>query len=295
MSGIDGNLVDEVERQISFLYLAYTLAASLVVYIAWRSTYVRDFNQLDLYRSRTLFILNPQTGVFERHPIVLQPQDSNATTTSDQNDLDGDNLTAAEADANIVRIPAPPPTLESILDEVSGFATSAHYNPSAQLDSDVVEEEAQAIIREMDGGAHTQEGLRQRRIAFFDNATSSNRSNAPTSSTSPTTAVSTPITTTVTPTVVPIPSTSAANLEQPIASHDVPIKQFPVVEQYTGKDETDTGITSATNSTASIVNPGSPVEDILFGDELTIKLKYLNDDLKIVKGRPSELIGDFKK
>lgn len=30
-------------------------------------------------------------------------------------------------------------------------------------------------------------------------------------------------------------------------------------------------------------------------DEITIKLKYLNDNLKIVKARPTEPIGDFKK
>lgn len=30
-------------------------------------------------------------------------------------------------------------------------------------------------------------------------------------------------------------------------------------------------------------------------DEITIKLKYLNDDLKIVKARTNEPIGDFKK
>lgn len=31
------------------------------------------------------------------------------------------------------------------------------------------------------------------------------------------------------------------------------------------------------------------------GDEITIKLKFINDDQKVVTGRPREMLGDFKK
>lgn len=35
--------------------------------------------------------------------------------------------------------------------------------------------------------------------------------------------------------------------------------------------------------------------DYLAEEEITIKIKYLNDSMKTVKARPSEPIGDFKK
>lgn len=300
MSETDSNLVDEiVERQISCLYVVYAFAAALIVYLAWRSTYVRDYNQLDLYRRRTLYILNPQTGVFERHPIVLQSQSqstNSATTaassgTAAESDADS-QLNGADIDSsNIVRLPAPPPTLESILDEVSGFTSGVHYNnPTDLLETDVNEEEAQAIIREMDSGVHTQEGLRQRRLAFFRNISGSNWTTAPSSATSsPATGPSTSTNATV-PTV---PSSSEPTAARPVADNQTADATI-ALEVKNGGEAAPTAV----SSTDSIDNASSPPDndpEQIFGDELTIKLKYLNDDLKIVKGRPSELIGDFKK
>lgn len=43
------------------------------------------------------------------------------------------------------------------------------------------------------------------------------------------------------------------------------------------------------------VDGSAPKADYLSEEEITIKLKYLNDSMKIVKARPSEPIGDFKK
>lgn len=39
----------------------------------------------------------------------------------------------------------------------------------------------------------------------------------------------------------------------------------------------------------------SETKDIETEREFTIKLKYLNDDLKLVTAKPTEAIGDFKK
>lgn len=298
MSEIDSNLVDEiVERQISCLYVVYAFVASLIIYFAWRSTYVRDYTQHDLYRRRTLFILNPQTGVFERHPIVLQSQgDSSAasTTTGTNNSgtsadgyIDGGHLSSSDIDnSNIVRLPAPPPTLESILDEVSGFTTGVHYNnPTALLETDVIEEEAQAIIRDMDSGVHTQEGLRQRRLAFFQNISGSNWT---------TTAATTASTAS---TSISAPTPSVSSVSEATVSVDLASEQKASATKTTAginNDATD-GTTSNAPAPAEASSPSGNHADEEFGDELTIKLKYLNDDLKIVKGRPSELIGDFKK
>lgn len=310
MSETDPNLVDEIEAQLSFLYVAYAVAAATIIYLSWRSTYVRDYNQLDLYRRRTLFILNPQTGVFERHPIVVQPQESTSSNATEQIDLDADNLNGAEDD-NIVHLPAPPPTLESIIDEVNGLAsvdnllTNASPEILATFEADIVdvEEEAQAIIRDMDSGVHTQEGLRQRRLAFYQNLTGSswgvgtltNSSDAATAVPTVAPTIATP-TTTSTVTSPTSPSTSTATSNNLAA---------PQIETVVRQSESQSRINEATLTTASAdvidsnVTKTAAIDatdaEVIYGDELTIKLKYLNDDLKIVKGRPSELIGDFKK
>lgn len=297
MSVTDTNLVDEiVDHQFNCLHILYAFVASFIVYLAWCSTYVRDYTQLDLNRRRTLFILNPQTGVFERHPIALQTQGdstANAATTTDANSTGP----ATESDidgSNIVRLPAPPPSLESILDEVSGFTTGVHYNntPADTIDVELVDEEAQAIIREMDNGVHTQEGVRQRRLAFFQNMADNNSSSnstaasASTSATPATTAstIETHSTTSVAATVTATPTASSTG-DDPVA------KANEKCDDEIAAVATNT-VESSSNNTASSSDHDAVHE---YGDELTIKLKYLNDDLKIVKGRPSELIGDFKK
>lgn len=282
MSETDPNLVVEITNQLSYVYFAYVFAATIILYLAWRSTYVRDSSRLELYRRRTLFILNPQTGQFERHPIVLQPQESNASNGTEQIDLDEDQLVGG--DNNIVQLPTPPPTLESILDEVNGFASGVSYNnPAEHLETELIDEEAQAIIREMDSGINTPEGLRQRRLAFFRNVSDS------AASTTPISMPSTSVTPTPGPSAPPAVSTNTTNNETAVPAIDVSKKQ-PIVGATT-PDEADS-IAAMGNVVQSTENFGP---DITYGDELTIKLKYLNDDLKIVKGRPTELIGDFKR
>lgn len=46
---------------------------------------------------------------------------------------------------------------------------------------------------------------------------------------------------------------------------------------------------------ADVISSASSEPTYSSSDEITIKLKYLNDDLKIVKARTNEPIGDFKK
>lgn len=280
MSETDPNLVVEITNQLSYVYFAYVFAATIILYLAWRSTYVRDSSRLELYRRRTLFILNPQTGQFERHPIVLQPQESNTPNETEQIDLDEDQLVGGDGDNNIVQLPTPPPTLESILDEVNGFASGVSYNnPAEQLETELIDEEAQAIIREMDSGINTPEGLRQRRLAFFRNVSDSAAS-------MPISMPSTSVTATPGPSA---PQAVSSNNESAVPTVEVSKKQ-PIVAAAS-PDEADS-VAAMENVIQSTEHFGP---EITYGDELTIKLKYLNDDLKIVKGRPTELIGDFKR
>lgn len=52
---------------------------------------------------------------------------------------------------------------------------------------------------------------------------------------------------------------------------------------------------SGVDAGAEVQNDASNEATYSNNDEITIKLKYLNDDLKIVKARTNEPIGDFKK
>lgn len=53
--------------------------------------------------------------------------------------------------------------------------------------------------------------------------------------------------------------------------------------------------TPQSTSHADVPSSASTEATYSNGDEITIKLKYLNDELKIVKARTNEPIGDFKK
>lgn len=54
--------------------------------------------------------------------------------------------------------------------------------------------------------------------------------------------------------------------------------------------EQQTGVSDTTRTTTTTKS-----KDIENERELTIKLKYLNDDLKLVTAKATEAIGDFKK
>lgn len=312
--------------EISWIGLTYFLAGISVVYLAWRSTYVRHADRFDLYRRRTLFIFNPQTGEFQRHPIIIQPQESsivgssnsvsNSTATStaptangsDQLDADGDSFPTDSEDTNIVHLQAPLLTLESILDEVNGIATGAHYHAQRQaenLEAELMDDDAREIIREMDRDiTETNDGLR-RRVNIFsredDEEPSATTSSAIPASSSASSASSPSLSSTLTVTQsvsAPIQSSSnQVNRIETIHNVEATTSRSPdVVDAKGGNGESSTvdSLDNGGQSQSTIAGDLSQ-SDLTFGDELTIKLKYLNDDLKIVKARPNEPIGDFKK
>lgn len=265
--------------EISWIAIAYLLVGTLVIYIAWRSTFVRHDNRINIYRQRTVFIFNPQTGDFQQHSVGLSLNDLSA------------------------HLQAPPPTLESILDEVNGITSGATYHTQQQddnLDVDLMEDETQEIIRDMDrdidrdreqNDTEFGDGLRHRRL---------NVSLETDASSEMPTAVITSATTT---------SSTSTNLIRRLSQGtnsgtvDDVLHINPVIDR---SPSTSTNPTNNIDETDEVYASSNPIECIAqasntietnatYGDEITIKLKYLNDDLKIVRARPNEAIGDFKK
>lgn len=274
MSEIDSKTGIAFIDEISWTLIVYVVAAAVIVYIAWRSTFVRNENRGNLYRQRTVFIFNPQTGEFQQHSIGLSLNDLSA------------HLQAP-----------PPPTLESILDEVNGITSGATYHVQRQddqLDSDLMEEETQEIIQEMDRDIdidsdvpYAGDGLRRRRRQLTDaHSNAGSTESEPVASTSTTGgrrhSQSTSSSVDDEPQIYPVRE-SAANTPSAVAS-----------DEADGTPKAQPVSTSKLNETA-FVGSSNNHPDTKLGNELTIKLKYLNDDLKVVKARPHEPIGDFKK
>lgn len=143
MSRIDPTVLPVLE-EVSHTTFVYILIGVLIIYIAWRSTFVRHEARNIPYRQRTVFIFNPQTGDFQQHSLglLLNNLNSNFAQTT--------------------------PTFESILDEMNGITYQSPPQPDENIDDDsVIEEETQEIIREMDREPsnmfESSSGLRHRR------------------------------------------------------------------------------------------------------------------------------------
>lgn len=65
------------------------------------------------------------------------------------------------------------------------------------------------------------------------------------------------------------------------------------IPSESAKPETSTK--TDTNLTDKIQTEPQPNSEDQAGDNITIKLKYINDDIKVVDGRLEELLGDFKR
>lgn len=145
MSRIVSSAILPVLDEVSHTTFVYFLCGLLIVYIAWRSTFVRHEARNIPYRQRTVFIFNPQTGDFQQHSLGLLLNNLN------------NNLAQTT------------PTFESILDEMNGI--TYHTPPQVDMenvdDDSTIEEETQEIIREMDREPNrlfeNTNGLRNRR------------------------------------------------------------------------------------------------------------------------------------
>lgn len=144
MSRIVSSAILPVLDEVSHTTFVYFLCGVLIIYIAWRSTFVRHEARNIPYRQRTVFIFNPQTGDFQQHSLglLLNNLNSNLAQTT--------------------------PTFESILDEMNGITYHTPPQQEDNIDDDsVIEEETQEIIREMDREPNSlfgnTSGLRNRR------------------------------------------------------------------------------------------------------------------------------------
>lgn len=159
MTRIDASTVLPVLDEVSHITLVYFLIGVLIIYIAWRSTFVRHEARNIPYRQRTVFIFNPQTGDFQQHSLglLLNNLNNNFAQTT--------------------------PTFESILDEMNGITYQTPPQQDENIDDDsVIEEETQEIIREMDREPNilfdaNSSGLRNRRtnagyVKFLNGPTS---------------------------------------------------------------------------------------------------------------------------
>ncbi|XP_046741811.1 transmembrane and ubiquitin-like domain-containing protein 1 [Diprion similis] len=66
-----------------------------------------------------------------------------------------------------------------------------------------------------------------------------------------------------------------------------------IVKIDTATESTDVPDSAATITTEHLGASAEPVVDD--ANQITIKLKFINDDQKVVKGSPEELLGDFKR
>lgn len=255
MSEIDARTSAVFIDEISWSIVVYLVIAVFIVYFAWRSTFVRYEH---LFRQRTVLIFNPQSGDFQQHSVGVS-----------MNDL----TTHFQA--------PPPPSLESLLDEVNGIATGTTYHIQRQdetLDTELMEEETQEIIREMDHEpqeGNEPDGLRRRR----NNSANNDDLDRP------------GVFRSIRPGMW-MHSFDTDPYYFPLRYRS-PTTETPTTSDHVdGTGETNSGEITAEPTTTASSSQEPPVE---LGDELTIKLKYLNDDLKIVKARSNEPIGDFKK
>lgn len=260
------------------------LAVLFIVYLAWESTYVRDYRVqpnavLIIENNRRLLVdigassqrdLRPGTDWTVEPAATPNPSSSgrpaegvnaesvNSTSSSNNQSTQNDEESSAN---NVQRIPAPPPSLEVVIEEVHDLASvrqQLNENVYRTLESfeegisELLEDNSgpQEVIAAMD----TSEGLRRRPIGFV----------------------------------------------QEVVGATAPAASTEETRRGSGGDATDSRLTAETCSTDDKPKSGdegtaSSAPPTERNDEFRIKIKYLNDDMKLVTGSPNENIGDFKK
>lgn len=213
-------------------------------------------------------------------------QSNTSTTYTTEIEIDGGAASTVDQIDSLEL--SEPPSLESILDEVGDIQAGANYaNVPRTLATFRPTPSAgpQEIIRDMD--TDRTDGIRHRRVAT--NSLPTQTANASSSTHDDEAAAL----------VIP-----PHNSEDKIANTDNCTNE----NNENGNVIEDIALETTIGAPFSQVTSATPrtVETQLIsctsGDgsdgrenEFRIKLKYLNDDLKLVKGCPSETIGDFKK
>lgn len=165
-------------------------------------------------------------------PVRTTPRQDSTISNETETEVQGNENTNQVEDS--IRVVAP--AFDTVLEEINNLNMSGNqiiHEPFEQ-NNDSLELGPEQIIQEMDHDVSATDGLRRRRVDYFN-------------------------------------STST---ELIVNNDSVPVESV-------NSDKKD--------------NLNQIPEKCKIENEIRIKLKYLNDDLKLVKGTASEAIGDFKK
>ncbi|XP_037027265.1 transmembrane and ubiquitin-like domain-containing protein 2 [Bradysia coprophila] len=289
MSLIEG-IGDEVTNFFVIIF------SSIILYFAWRSTNVREERI-----PRNLIIIESNRrrllGRVAQNPITISILHSTSQQSTVSNDIEeinteDESLTPDDSESNVpsnIHIQEAP-TLEAILDEV-GELTSGGTFTQSNRDQEQIE-----ILREMD--RDDTDGIRHRHTTATT-ATQSNLTDTDASELSSTAATSSSSTYT--------PTNLATSASKSRLNHQDSTDKAANTENCTNENSENGNVfedlpydsieppttTAAEPAVAAPVDSAPQIEST--GTEFRIKLKYLNDELKLVKGCPNEFIGDFKK
>lgn len=247
----------------------------------------------------------------ETYPITVHSASSHRSNVSANDSDEIDENQATTVNQTIDHI-TEPPSLQSILDEVGDLTSGANYSTNSIMlgaDDDTIDTGPEEIIRDMDRDdtvADTTDGLRQRRRPD-DNTTIMTQSLAvddgPTVATTSAayTAQASSSTTTAVPTTSSASIGTAMAAAKPTLIHQDSADKSANTDNCTNENCENGNVIEAMPVVVPdvrhrvTVSATTPINRNSGDDEFRIKLKYLNDDLKLVKGTPNEAIGDFKK
>lgn len=243
-------------------------------------------------------------------------------STSDSDEID-DNQPIINRNQTIHHIPEAP-SFESVIEEVSDLTTGAIYptHHTRIVTDDTFDTGPEEIIRDMDHiDSPNTNDLRQRR-GVLNGEHSNNSSDSSSRSTISDRYIQQPITNENDSTIENVQEEEIITQTTTLNSSNNLTMDNDVSMTKPNLNHQDSADKSANteNCTNENCENGNVIEDIPppsilpampelrqrttvhssmpFGgidDEFRIKLKYLNDDLKLVKGTPNEAIGDFKK
>lgn len=255
----------------------FVVIAAIIVLLGWQTTYVREER---LHPTAVLIIDNNRRRFIDLQATVdavgrsssSQSNYSNATEEAEI-EVEGNNSSIGSVEA------AATTALQSIIDEVNDLAISdespPHYNqslhPLEEEIEELIEDIGQRRIIEAMDGPDTAEGLRRRRLAFYENDRTSQNHEG-----------------------------TSTNRRENLNVHPTDQVDNSHAENCTNENNENENISKTEIKPSVVVGNGDsqPEQQANLDnrdDEFRIKLKYLNDELRLVKGTPNEAIGDFKK
>ncbi|KAJ8958345.1 hypothetical protein NQ318_017491 [Aromia moschata] len=205
---------------------------------------------------RTVLLLERRRRLTNHTETVTIAEGTIVSSVSEENPVT-ENATSLEPSSSAPR----PPETNTSEEEVSKTDTETGREPERG--------EEQNIIETMDADACV---LRQRRLAFYDNFNNERQAEGPQ------------------------PSAPAPDAQQNSTNaDDVPDSTDHIVMEHNYAERS--GDPSTCSSSGTQQKSDERKGDHLSADKtgITIKLKYINDDLKLVDGRLEENLGDFKR